>query len=56
MIKARVSACFFGAETEASASLPIAATKLAAYAAHRIKLRGGVLADECRKQRHDLAA
>jgi len=55
MIKARVSKSIYGARTEATASLPIAAEEIARYAKkYPIEVVGGVLAEECLAQRERL--
>lgn len=52
MIKAQVSRNFYGAKTEATASLPIPAEELAARAEkYPITVRGGLLEMECLTQR-----
>jgi tRNA(Arg) A34 adenosine deaminase TadA len=57
MIKAKVPHCYYGAETEVTASLPIKAKELAAYAKkYPITVTGGILAAECLMQRNQLAA
>ncbi len=52
MIKAHVSAVFFGAARETTASLPLSA-KFMASKSHKypIVVTGGILANECLKQR-----
>jgi tRNA(Arg) A34 adenosine deaminase TadA len=55
MIKAQVSACFYGAKTEPNASLPLSAEMIASYAKkYPIKVVGGILAKECLAQRNIL--
>lgn len=55
MIKAQVSANYYGAKTEATASLPLSAEMLASYAKkHPITVVGGILAEECLEQRNRL--
>ena len=55
MIKAQVSACYYGAKTENNASLPISAESLASQAKkYPIKVIGGILAEECLAQRSRL--
>jgi tRNA(Arg) A34 adenosine deaminase TadA len=52
MIKARVPINYYGAETEATASLPIKAKDLAAHSKkYPIEVNSGILAEECLKQR-----
>jgi len=52
MIKARVSKNFYGAKTEATASLPISAEELASKAKkYPIEVKGGILTEECLEQR-----
>jgi hypothetical protein len=53
MIKAKVARAFYGAKTEASASLPIPAEELASRASqdYPITITGGILAQECLEQR-----
>jgi tRNA(adenine34) deaminase len=54
-IKAKVKTIYYGAETEASASLPIKATYLASQSKkYPITVIGGTLADECLTQRERL--
>jgi len=53
-IKAQVSKIYFGAETESTASLPLKAIELAKYSKkHPIRVQGGILAKECKKQREE---
>lgn len=55
MIKAKVLKVIYGAKTESTASLSIAAEKLAQYAnKHTIEVVGGILSDECLKQRESV--
>lgn len=55
MIKAQVSLSVFGARTESSASLPISAEEIASRSKkHPIAVIGGVLEQECLKQRDRL--
>jgi tRNA(Arg) A34 adenosine deaminase TadA len=57
MIKAQVSVSYYGAKTEATASLPLSAEMIASYAKkYPIKVVDGVLADECLAQRVRLLA
>jgi tRNA(adenine34) deaminase len=52
MIKAKVAKVFYGAKTEATASLPIPAEEIAAKSTkYPITVTGGILADECLEQR-----
>jgi tRNA(adenine34) deaminase len=52
MIKAKVALNYYGAKTEATASLPMPAEELAKYAIKNpITVIGGILADECLAQR-----
>ena len=52
MIKAQVSFSYYGAKTESSASLPLSAEFLASHSKkYPIKVVGGILGDECLKQR-----
>ncbi len=54
-IKAKVSNVYFGAETEATASLPIKATELAKLSKKNpIQVTGGILSKECLEQREEL--
>lgn len=53
MIKAKVNANYYGAETEATASLPLKAVDLAVHAKkYPIEIHSGILADECLAQRN----
>lgn len=55
MIKAQVSTSYYGAKTEAAASLPLPAEMIASYAKkYPINVIGGILADECLAQRQRL--
>lgn len=55
MIKAQVSKNYYGAKTEATASLPLSAEYLASFAKkYPIEVTGGILADECLAQRERL--
>lgn len=55
MIKAKVAQVYYGAKTEATASLPIPAEELAAKSQkYPIEVTGGVLAEECLEQRNRL--
>jgi tRNA(Arg) A34 adenosine deaminase TadA len=55
MIKAQVSYNYYGAKTEATASLPLSAEYLASYSKkYPIKVTGGILAAECLAQRQRL--
>jgi tRNA(Arg) A34 adenosine deaminase TadA len=55
MIKAKVSAVYYGAKTEESASLPISAEFLASKSLkYPITVTGGILADEALEQRKRL--
>ena len=55
LIKAHVSAVYYGAKTEPTASLPISAEKLAKYSKkHPIRVVGGILEKECLAQRNRL--
>jgi len=55
MIKAQVTLNYYGAKTEASASLPLSAEMIASYAKkYPITIVGGILADECLTQRKRL--
>jgi tRNA(adenine34) deaminase len=57
MIKAQVSVSYYGAKTEATASLPLSAEMIASYAKkYPIKVLGGILANECLAQRVRLLA
>lgn len=57
MIKAQVSKSYYGAKTEATASLPISAETIAAYAKkYPIQVTGGILEEECLAQRQRLLA
>ena len=57
LIKAKVPKIYYGAETEATASLPIKARDLAAQSKkHPIEVTGGILGDECLEQRQRLSA
>jgi tRNA(Arg) A34 adenosine deaminase TadA len=52
MIKAQVSVVYYGAKTEATASLPLSAEMIASYSKkYPIKVIGGILAQECLVQR-----
>ena len=52
MIKAKVSAVYYGAKTEITASLPIPAEEIASRATeYEIVVVGGILADEALEQR-----
>jgi tRNA(Arg) A34 adenosine deaminase TadA len=54
-IKAKVANIYYGAETEASASLPIKASELAAKSLkYPIKVVGGIIGAECLEQRNRL--
>lgn len=53
MIKAKVSANYYGAETEATASLPLKAKDLAAHSKkYPIEIHSGILAEACLDQRN----
>lgn len=55
MIKAKVARVYYGAKTEASASLPISAEFLASKSLkYPITVTGGILADEALEQRERL--
>ena len=55
MIKAKVPYTYYGAETEATASLPIKAVELAKLAVkYPITVIGGIVAKECLEQRSAL--
>jgi tRNA(Arg) A34 adenosine deaminase TadA len=55
MIKAQVSTNYYGAKTEANASLPLSAEMLASHAKkYPIKVIGGILAEETLAQRNRL--
>ena len=55
MIKAKVARVYYGAKTEATASLPIPAEEIAVRSKkHPIEVTGGVLAEECLGQRNRL--
>lgn len=55
MIKAQVSNSYYGAKTEATASLPISAEEIAERSRkYPIKVQGGILAEECLAQRKRL--
>jgi tRNA(Arg) A34 adenosine deaminase TadA len=55
MIKAKVSKNYYGAETEATASLPLKAKNLAAHSKkYLIEVTGGILGAECLAQRNKL--
>jgi len=57
MIKAKVAQVYYGAKTESTASLPIAAESIAEQAKkYPITVTGGILADECLEQRTRLLA
>jgi tRNA(adenine34) deaminase len=54
-IKAKIKKIYYGAETEATASLPIKASYLASKSKKNpIEVIGGVLANECLEQRNRL--
>ena len=54
MIKAKVRAVYYGAETETTASLPLKAKELARLSKkHPIEVTSGILAEECLAQRKD---
>jgi len=56
MIKAKVAHNYYGAKTEATASLPIPAEELAAKSKkYPITVQGGILAEECLEQRNRLS-
>ena len=53
MIKAQVSANFYGAKTELTASLPLPAEMIASYSKkYPIKVISGILANKCLAQRN----
>lgn len=55
MIKAKVAQVYYGAKTEATASLPIPAEEIAAKSKkYPITVTGGILAAECLEQRNRL--
>jgi tRNA(Arg) A34 adenosine deaminase TadA len=55
MIKAKVPTVYYGAKTEATASLPVSADELASKATkYQMKIVGGVLAEEALEQRSKL--
>lgn len=57
MIKAKVATVYFGAKTEATASLPIAAEFIASKSLKSpISVTGGILAEEALEQRNRLLA
>ena len=57
MIKAKVSAVYYGAKTEETASLPIPAEFIASKSLkYPISVNGGILADEAPEQRNRLLA
>lgn len=57
MIKAKVRQVFYGAKTEPTASLPIAAEDIATQSKkHPIIVTGGILGQECLEQRSRLLA
>lgn len=57
MIKAKVAQVYYGAKTEPTASLPIAAEEIARQAQkYPITVTGGILAGECLDQRNRLLA
>jgi tRNA(adenine34) deaminase len=57
MIKAKVPRVYYGAKTEATASLPIAAETIGEQAKkYPITVTGGILADKCLEQRTRLLA
>jgi len=51
LLKAKVNVVVFGTETEADASLPISAFELAERSTREIEIIGGILREECLKQR-----
>tara|TARA_B100000745_G_scaffold248580_1_gene170633 strand:- start:21701 stop:22168 length:468 start_codon:yes stop_codon:yes gene_type:complete len=54
LVRVRAKLCVFGAPIECDASLPIAAKELAARAHHHnISLVGGVLEDQCKRERRE---
>lgn len=55
MIKAKVGQVFYGADTELTASLPIAAAEIAKLSKkYPITVTGGILAEKCLQQRNRL--
>jgi len=57
MVKAKVSTVYYGAKTEATASLPIAADFIASKSLKSpISVTGGILEDEALEQRNRLLA
>lgn len=54
MIRAKVSQVFYGAKTEANATLPIPAEYLAEHSKRPIGITSGIMANECLEQRTQL--
>jgi tRNA(Arg) A34 adenosine deaminase TadA len=52
-LKAKVSAIYYGADTESTASLPLSTRELAKHATRPIVVERGILGEECLRQRQD---